>query len=429
MKLFLFTLLALTILCSVILLQQSRTLAEKRTVVTELSEKVALITKERPSLKAVVGGTKSHERVQINEEMIRPHELAKAREELASKISSLSDKKADTGAIVRMIPEILAVVEDLSSAEFVTLVQELISKQSNKVDGIVAMILSSVAAESDPVATLSSDLSSMGEGRLEIRTTAFAALLRENRGAALRWLEEQEELEAREERSFRRLVTKELFSSDPQGALDYLRQSDLTQMKFAGIESVLPPNLTPTQTAQLVDALSKEPDVNLRKLLSGALVHQTVEKEGISGLSTIVDQLYSEDEVQLKAEVLLKPEIYKGVQSAEEAEAFIDYASTYSDDFAETALRNIISDWALRDYTAAGEYLQTLPESSQRDAGIVAFANQVSRVDPAAALDWAASIQDQEKAGETEKRIFDRWLKNGKVEAEEWARENGKPGL
>ena len=410
------------------MLQKNQAIVEKRAVVAGLSKEISLLEQERPDLEAVVGGTKSREGSKTSEDVIRPQILAKAREELANKISELSEQQVLSANFVRVIPELLTVVEELSSAEFVTLVQEMSAEKSNDSEKILIMILASVAAESDPETILSSDFSSLGTEESQVRITAFASLLREDPQRALRWLEEEENLSEDERGNLSRLVAMDLFGSEPKAALDYLRKSNLTRVEFNRTSSVLPPDLTSTQTAHIAMALSEESDSDLRKSLSLSLVTQTVAKEGPGSLKTIVDQLYNEDEIQLKAQVLLGNEIYKDVQSAEEATAFLDYASTYSDDFAETVLRNIISDWAHRDYTAAGEYLGALPESSQRDAGIVAFATQVSHVDPVAALNWAASMQNPKKAGETQKKIFDQWLRRARPEAEEWARENGTPG-
>ena len=428
MKLFLFTLLSLAVLCVSILIHKSRTIVQKRAVVASLSEKLILLERERPNLEAVLTGKKSRLRSENTEDVIRPQQLAKAREELTNKISELGEKAVDSSAYARIIPEILTVVADLNTAEFMKLLEELDARQSDDMVDTVVMVLASVAAESDPETILTSHFSSLrGADQFELRTSAFAAFLREDQGGAIRWLKEQSSLFERELDDFKGLVAMKLFSSDPEKALSYFRDSDLPRSKRDG-RSFLPPNLSPAQSSQLADAISKEGDANHRKLLSESLIKQTVAKEGAIGLKTILDQLYSEDEWQLKAAALgASSEIYENVHSAEEANAFIKYASIFSKEQAETTLEIIVGAWARRDYGAAGEYLQTLPASSQRDAGITAFAKQISKVDPAAALDWAGGIQDSERAKETQKRIFDRWSENEKAEAEEWARENGTP--
>ncbi|MCB1204233.1 MAG: hypothetical protein KDN18_08225 [Verrucomicrobiae bacterium] len=69
----------------------------------------------------------------------------------------------------------------------------------------------------------------------------------------------------------------------------------------------------------------------------------------------------------------------------------------------------IVSSWANRDPIAAGEWLNRRPKSPAQDQARMNFANQVVRMDPEAAMEWAKSITADETRQASIRNVYQQW--------------------
>ncbi len=69
----------------------------------------------------------------------------------------------------------------------------------------------------------------------------------------------------------------------------------------------------------------------------------------------------------------------------------------------------IVSGWANRDPIAAGEWLNRQPKSPAQDQARLNFANQVVRMDPEAAMEWAKSITTEGTRQNSIRNVFQQW--------------------
>lgn len=69
----------------------------------------------------------------------------------------------------------------------------------------------------------------------------------------------------------------------------------------------------------------------------------------------------------------------------------------------------IVNAWANRDPIAAGEWLNRQPKSPAQDQARMNFANQVVRLDPEAAMEWAKSISDEGTRRDSVRNVYQQW--------------------
>jgi hypothetical protein len=69
----------------------------------------------------------------------------------------------------------------------------------------------------------------------------------------------------------------------------------------------------------------------------------------------------------------------------------------------------IASLWAQQDARAAGEWLTKQSQGSELDRARRSFARVVTQLDPAAAMDWARSVQNEEQRTKSLVQIYRQW--------------------
>ena len=69
----------------------------------------------------------------------------------------------------------------------------------------------------------------------------------------------------------------------------------------------------------------------------------------------------------------------------------------------------VAMQWANQDARAAGEWLTKQPQGPELDDARRTFASIVSQRDPAAAMDWARSIQDEDQRTQSVSNIYQMW--------------------
>ena len=65
--------------------------------------------------------------------------------------------------------------------------------------------------------------------------------------------------------------------------------------------------------------------------------------------------------------------------------------------------------WANQDPRAAGEWLTKQPQGPELDGARRTFANIVGQRDPAAAMDWARSIQGEDERAQSVGQVYQMW--------------------
>lgn len=69
----------------------------------------------------------------------------------------------------------------------------------------------------------------------------------------------------------------------------------------------------------------------------------------------------------------------------------------------------VVSQWAWQDSKAAGEWLSKQPQGPELDNARRTYAMAVSQKDPAAAMDWAKSVQNPEQRTQSVEQIYQTW--------------------
>ncbi len=89
------------------------------------------------------------------------------------------------------------------------------------------------------------------------------------------------------------------------------------------------------------------------------------------------------------------------------------------------ALARAVGSWARRDFNAAGTWLGAQEDSPARDEAAGMFARTVVKINPLAAVTWAASISDEEMRQTALDTTLGRWSHEDPDAASSWADENG----
>lgn len=78
----------------------------------------------------------------------------------------------------------------------------------------------------------------------------------------------------------------------------------------------------------------------------------------------------------------------------------------------------VANEWANQNSRAAGEWLTRQPQGPELDGARQTFAYAVMGKDPAAAMDWAKSVQNEKRRAEAVEQIFQQWRAKDAVAAE-----------
>ena len=86
----------------------------------------------------------------------------------------------------------------------------------------------------------------------------------------------------------------------------------------------------------------------------------------------------------------------------------------------ENAARDLISNWAREDSTAAAAWLQTLPAGASRESAVQAYVAQLTYSSPELAAPWAETLTDENARFSQIENIARRWLEADRPAAEAW---------
>tara|TARA_B100001027_G_scaffold196126_1_gene152806 strand:+ start:120 stop:401 length:282 start_codon:yes stop_codon:yes gene_type:complete len=86
----------------------------------------------------------------------------------------------------------------------------------------------------------------------------------------------------------------------------------------------------------------------------------------------------------------------------------------------ELGIKGSISIWAKQDPTAAGEWLNQRESGPELDSALLEHAAIVSRLDGAAAMEWAISITNDKLQQNAIRTVGQEWYRQDKESVEKW---------
>ncbi len=116
--------------------------------------------------------------------------------------------------------------------------------------------------------------------------------------------------------------------------------------------------------------------------------------------------------------------VYQGLASSwarqDPAEA-IQWASTLEDDRRrKNALAIIAQHWGRDDVVSAGKWLNTLPLGEIRDAAVGTYVIPLAGTDPRGAIEWTLSIREDQRREQRLEEVARIWMKNDPTSARAW---------
>lgn len=87
----------------------------------------------------------------------------------------------------------------------------------------------------------------------------------------------------------------------------------------------------------------------------------------------------------------------------------------------------IAQQWASEDPRAAGEWMLKQPQGAELDGARQTFAYTISNKDPAGAMDWAKSVQEEKRRAQAVEQIFQQWRIKDATAAEAALASSGLP--
>ena len=97
-----------------------------------------------------------------------------------------------------------------------------------------------------------------------------------------------------------------------------------------------------------------------------------------------------------------------------------DLAQIEADEKSASLFGRVANEWTEKDFKATATWIGTIPAGKCRDQAVWAYASKVSRLDPAAAADWAATGSTEEMRAGMIGSILDQWKKRDPNAAGRW---------
>lgn len=237
----------------------------------------------------------------------------------------------------------------------------------------------------------------------------------------------------------------------PVPPLELLQNAPPSPLRTALLRAVLPEMAanSPQAAAEWVAGLPEgklrvlaasilEPGGGLSDLETAALMAGEGETDGnnLSDVTGIASRLASEDPARASEQVTsLPPGAARDAAIGKIGEVWaeratgeaLQWAMTLDDGSREHALAGILKPWAENEPGPASEFIAALPAGAGHGLPVAAFAGGLAAVDPEAALQWAATIENSDRRQTVFTEIAPSLLKNHPKEAAAIVR--GLPGL
>lgn len=258
-----------------------------------------------------------------------------------------------------------------------------------------------------------------GPGRMFGSAAALSGWASKDPDAAIAWADENQS-EGRESVMAKAGILRGLAISDPIRATEYLQQ--------------LPEN-TPGME-QLVGTVANEQMKQgmstatawAASLSTDALKEQAFEQLGneyarqdpvkaASWIESYADKAYAEEAVEEVADEWA--EIDPG--------AAVDWASKLPGDAQATAMESAFQEWEESDAEGASAYLLNMESSPAKDAAIAGFVSDLGKDEPAAAIEWANTIENEATRTEALTDVAKDWYREDAEAAGAWIETSGLP--
>jgi hypothetical protein len=227
--------------------------------------------------------------------------------------------------------------------------------------------------------------------------------------------------------------------NDPASALAWAAQAlgnETIDSRRSQIASIYEGYAEANPQAAFQEALSLEGDLRLRERILNEVIEVQVEAGQINQARLAIDliddpalqaELRSElvdewaefdpaaaaqyvDSLGDAADPALKARLVSEWAESDPAAAAAWLSQLSVDDPAfSRASSSIIREWARYDLAASAEWLNALPASPELDRAVMSYAYRAAEEDPASAMTWAESIENDRQRGWIMERVAARW--------------------
>ncbi|HWB05184.1 MAG TPA: hypothetical protein VG796_19285 [Verrucomicrobiales bacterium] len=257
-----------------------------------------------------------------------------------------------------------------------------------------------------------------GAGNNDERGAALAGWARVNSAAAKEWLAAlPKDTDSDDRRRLERSLIQGMARTDPQGALDYIANSndrgDLVRI------------LTREQMANGIPATarwaSELKDSEMRGPALEAIARHYMHVDPVSGAAWAAESSTApdmRDAVGRVADRMAENDVLAAWKWAQQLPPSPG---------REEAWQQVFSEWARKDPTASSQELLRIPAGPQRDNAVHSFAGSLVRENPQDAMTWAAAIGDPGLRLETQIDVARKWNESSPGAAQAWIVANLPP--
>ncbi len=324
-------------------------------------------------------------------------------------------------AMLRALPHFLTAVENLDSSEIRQLLEalEILFKKNKTIPdemiGLINITLEGFAAELNPRSFLD-----LKEGDFHFsnrQLTAFSSLIRSDPQAAIDWVS-QTQLTGENKKTMQEELIRQLLLQNSDKAIIAIRKFGLPEFgdHLNGLAFV--PQIPNEQIPLLWEKIQEEENADIRPQVGAAIVGSTLIKD-ISAAREMAEKL------DLEIEILLP--IFKQSASTKFADPslLIEWMASYPGK-TNSALSHAAMTWGNNDLEAAANWINSLENSPKRDLAIRGYARAASHLDTPAALEWAAQISNPKLRDDSIKPLINSWKKTHPAAAESWLKEHAQ---
>jgi|GEM_PF-3249958 len=260
---------------------------------------------------------------------------------------------------------------------------------------------------------------SMG-GRVAGMTTAVAlsSWASLDPGSARAWVDGMENPER-----YQRGLMMGWSENNPLQALQYLsEQSADSNIMNRWTSAEVSRNLVAQRGVMAIDDLASLPASRNRQELLERLANELGETQPAAAAARLAN--INDPEV-LKTAV---PEVAEG-WAQDDPEAAVAFVTDYKENeqVYGRAMAKVIEEWAERDPYEAGQFLNEQPASPELDRSVAEYSREVAKIDPAGAMSFAVSVNDEKLRSDTIRRVARDWKRASLEEYTAWEKAN--PGI
>ncbi|MEM1296921.1 MAG: hypothetical protein AAGH89_16265 [Verrucomicrobiota bacterium] len=347
--------------------------------------------------------------------------IARARKRVEFLVTDIQDLDLSPTLFIKLLPDLLRSVEDLSLDEMFQLIAQLDSpdwKDSDSGKGATRMILLLLAAEQDPLRVLQTK--EFMEDR-QMRTGIVGAYARQNPEAAIQWLDRTDYIDSNEKIRIKAAIIRQTLRTDVNAALSMLRemQKDDTSPQSMMIFAYAP--VSKESVPDLVSAVQDPANQEIQSTLTRMIFSSSLMTGGL-------DEARKHFANVDLSKPSIRQSLQEGFQAAMESHPreTIEWATEiHTDEELLSVVPNLLRSWAGNDYNAAGNWLGDLEPSLMRDKSIEAFASTINAIDPEGAAIWAQQIDDSTTRERSSQSVLALWRRKDKEAANSWMAENG----